>query len=267
MNDFMLFYICNLLIDHTGSGWKVGEGVEIFRRPEVECLELVPTAVYPLELMDIEQQSIDGNLRGILKVLTEALGCTPDQLMDGLFLVGGDQLLLDRLRSIQLLREGDVPGEDFMFVVTLLGPLHTCMNKKKLIMRHHLGSGEVGSLMAFNKVLKRDRKIDKEAKDLWAYMDLTRDSLDGVLLGLLMEESAQESGKNYATLSSFIADVKSGELNWRDLVIRVSKKFKYSYVWNERKKGKLLIPNFRMPSYITQLMQNSGPCKVILMCS
>lgn len=241
MNDFTLFYIGKLLIDHVGSGWKVaGDGVEaedhlsVFKRPEVECLELVPTAIYPLELMDIEQQSVDGNLRGVFKVLTEALGCSPEQLMEGLFLVGGDQLLLDRLRSIQLLREGDVPGEDFMFVVTLLGPLHTCMNKKKLIMRHHFGGmDEAGSLMSFNKVLKRDRKIDKEAKDLWACMDLTRDSLDGVLLGLLMEES----GKSYATFASFCADVKSGELNWKNLVLQVSKKFKYRYVWNERNKG------------------------------
>lgn len=82
--------------------------------------------------MDIEQQSIDGNLRGVLKILTEALGCSPEQLVEGLFLVGGDELLLDRSRSVQLLREGDIPGKDFMFVVTLLGPLHTCMNTKKI---------------------------------------------------------------------------------------------------------------------------------------
>lgn len=111
-------------------------------------------------------------------------------------LLSGNVLLLRvQIRSIQLLRDGDVPGEDFMFVVTLLGSLHTCMNKKKLIMRHHLGGGEAGSLMSFNKVLKRERKVGKDAKDLWACMDLTRDSLDEVLLGLLMEES----GKSYAT--------------------------------------------------------------------
>lgn len=59
--------------------------------------------------------------------------------------------------------------------------------------------------MSFNKVLKRDRKIDKETKDLWARMDLTRDSQ---LLGLVVEESARESGKTYPTLASFLADVK-----------------------------------------------------------
>ena len=73
---------------------------ELFQRPGVECLVVVPTAIYPLELMDIEQQSIDGNLRGVLKVLTVALGCSPEQPIEGLFLVGGDQLLLDRIRPI-----------------------------------------------------------------------------------------------------------------------------------------------------------------------
>lgn len=101
--------------------------LQLFKRPEVECcLEVVPTiAIYPLELMDTEQQSIDGNLRGVLEVLTEALGCSSEYLIEGRFLVAGDQLLLDRIGFIQLLRDGDAHREDFMFVITLLGPLHT----------------------------------------------------------------------------------------------------------------------------------------------
>ncbi|KAF8416290.1 hypothetical protein EV426DRAFT_686853 [Tirmania nivea] len=213
--------------DHIGNERELAVGENEFPRPLIEVLKVEPTNIYPLELMDIEQQSIDGNLRSILKLLTKALGYTPDELMNGLFLVGGDQLLLDRVRSIQLLRDGDVPGEDFQFVFPVLGPLHTLMNKKKLIMRHHHGmASDKGSLTSFNKVLKRDRKIDDQAKDLWACIDLTRDSLDAVLLGLLMEET----GKEYLTFASFKEDVLNGEILWRELVQKVCDKLDYVYI-------------------------------------
>ena len=224
MRKFNEFYTVKILKDECPD---LPVGDDEFQRPLVEVLKIQPTNIYPVELMDIEQQSIDGNLKGILKLLTEALGCTSEQLMTGLFLIGGDQLLVDRVRSIQLLRATDVPGEDFRFIVTLLGPFHTLMNKKKLIMRHHLGkANETGSLMSFNRVLKRDRKIDDQAKDLWACMDLTRDSLDSLLLGLLIAET----GKEYATYTSFKADVISGEVDWRHLVKKMCLKFTYTYV-------------------------------------
>ena len=100
--------------------------------------------------MDIEQKSVDGNLKSIMKVFTKALGYTPQQLTNGLFMVGEDQLLLDHIHSIQLLRDSDILGEDFKFVLPVLGPLYTIMNKKKLIMRHHLSSSiEQGTLIKY----------------------------------------------------------------------------------------------------------------------
>lgn len=156
MISYHEYYMAELLSFHIGSKFPRAKGE--YRKPEVEVLHLVPNCIYPFELMDIEQSSIDGNLRGISRVLIEELGYSRQELMEGLFLVGGDQLLLDRVRSIQRWRESDVPGEDFSFVLPILGPFHTAMNYQKSIMKYHWGNshGKVpGSLSSFNKILRR----------------------------------------------------------------------------------------------------------------
>ncbi|RPB23674.1 hypothetical protein L211DRAFT_880930 [Terfezia boudieri ATCC MYA-4762] len=239
MKSWNKWYICTLLKNHIV---KKLEGEE-YPRPEVHKLEAEAAAIYTTELMDIPQDSIMGNHTSVRKILTEVLGYSLQEVMDGLYLVGGDQLLADRIRSIQKLMEGDIPGEDFSSVIMLLGPLHTLMNIKKLIMCHHIGAMDgsvLGSLMAFNKSLKRDRKIDSEAKDLWACMDLTKDSLDTILLALAVEEGTEDK-----TWASFARGVGNGDINWHDVVESLTEKLSYGYVANcrrrqERERDKVL---------------------------
>lgn len=235
MKNWVKYYLCKLFKVHIP---KLVVGEQEYKLPVVQQLEVQETIIYTTELMDIPQDSIDGNHQSIHKILTEVLGYSMQDLMEGLFLIGGDQLLADRIRSIQKLMEGDVPGEDFSYIVVLLGPLHTLMNIKKLIMRHHLGVAEVpGSLMSFNRILKRDRKIDTHAKDLWACIDLTRDSLDGVLLALAVEEGIAESSnkEEIKTWGDYRRKIEDGEINWRNVLEKVSRKLGYNYVDGMRK--------------------------------
>ena len=230
MKSWNKWYIYMLLINNIVKL----EGEE-YPRPEVYKLEAETTVIYMTELMDIPQDSIMGNHTSVPKILTEVLKYSLQEVMDGLYLLGGDQLLADRIRSIQKLMEGDIPGEDFLSVIVLLGPLHTLMNIKKLIMRHHIGAMDgfvLGSLMAFNKNLKRDRKIDSEAKDLWACMDLTKDSLDAVLLALAVEEGGRED----KTWDSFATGVRNRDVNWRDVLENLTEKFNHGYVVNLRRR-------------------------------
>lgn len=239
MDSWNKWYICKLLKDHIGKKLAVGEGEYV--KPIVHQLEAELSTIYTTELMNIPQDSIAGNHTSVRKILTEVLGYSMQELMDGIFLVGGDQLLADRIRSLQRIMDGDIPGEDFSFLIVLLGPLHTLMNVKKLIMRHHLGptDGSVkGSLMSFNKSLKRDRKIDSEAKDLWACMDLTKDAVDAVLLSLCIEKGAkqtiEEGSRNW---DSFTTNVVQGVVNWRHVIERLCEKLSYGHVTNMRQRS------------------------------
>ena len=106
-----------------------------------------------------------------------------------------------------------------MYTLPLLGPLHTMMNNEKLIMLHHLGTKDrstLGSLMAFNKKLRRTQKIDDKAKDLWACIDIIRDSLDALLLAMFVHEVACE---NWIT---FRANIMSRKIDWRRILKMIS---------------------------------------------
>lgn len=146
--------------------------------------------------------------------------------------MGGDQLLAERVRAIQKQRESDVLGEDFSMVLPVLGPLHTEMNYKKLIMKLFMGekSGSVvGSLASFNKKLRR-KHIDEKASNFWACLDFTRDCADALLLGLMVEESGVNGEKGMESWNEFRAKVKSGDVNWRNIVRNVADILSYRYV-------------------------------------
>ena len=221
MKSYRAWYLEKLLVDHIGPAFAASSSD--FPKPTVELLTLhlegQPQPIYSLDIWDIDQLTNSGNAKGIKKGLIEALGYSMHDLMQGRFLVRGDQLLLDRLRSQQHALEGDMPGENLMFVLPLLGPLHTMMNNKKLIMWHHLGAKDgstPGSLMAFNKKLRRTQGIDEQAKDLWTCIDITKDAVDSVLLGMYVREAKCENW------DAFQANLMSGEADWRKILRKIN---------------------------------------------
>lgn len=157
--------IVNRLVSvRIGDGSATGDGKNI-GPPVIEETYGGRCPVFPLGLMDFNQASIDGNLECIKHVLTSEMGYTNQELMDGLVLAGGDTMLVSRVRSIQMLREADVPGEDFKFVLPGLGPLHALMNYIKMLLKSHLGGvdgSEKGSLYWMNKRLRR-QEVNKDA--------------------------------------------------------------------------------------------------------
>ncbi|KAF8416868.1 hypothetical protein EV426DRAFT_721563 [Tirmania nivea] len=178
----------------------------------------------------VEQSSTEGNLRGISRVLMDELKIPKDDFMQGIFLVGGDQLLAERVRGIQKQREGDVPGEDFSGVLPVLGAFHTNMNFKKMMMKMFLGDksgGVLGSLQNLNKKLRR-KYVDEKVGNYWACVDFTKDAGDTVLLGLIVQEG------DVKTWDEFRGKSKMGEIRWRQVVTVVSNKLGYKHVSNLR---------------------------------
>lgn len=189
--QFRLHYMEKLLEREVGSGLRDQGDIGKFAKPVVEPLYHNKTPFWCLDLMDIEQFSVDGNLESIKGVLSKDIGFSNDDLMKALVLVGGDLLLVMRVRHIQMLREFDVAGEDFKYVVPTLGPLHTIMNYLKMIMRDHLGpkdGSRKGSLSHMNKRLRRDH-IDEDVKNMWACMGVCNDVVDAALCALMVQVS------------------------------------------------------------------------------
>ena len=197
-----------------------------FQCPAVDVVYPEATAVFPLDLMPIEQHSSDGNLEAIKQVLGKDLQKTNQELMESINLVCGDSLLVSRVRSIQLLRECDVPGEDFKFILPGLGPLHTLMNMMKLFLKLHLGPRDglvLGSGFHMNKKLCR-QGIDEDGTNLWACLDFVKDATEACILALQVEESGCESFAEYCM------KIKGGTLDYEAIIAKVNELLEYNYV-------------------------------------
>lgn len=198
-----------------------------FKKPVVDQVypELVP--IFLLDLMQQEQHSIDGNLEVIKTVLCRDLGYSNQDLMGGFYLIGGDQMLVGQVRSIQMLRDSDVPGEDFRFVLPGLGPLHTLMNFVKMSLRLFLPAGGSdgsipGSLYQMNKKLRR-QNVDEECSNLWACLNFVKDATEACVLELMIKVSGCE------TLASFRSRLR-GEIVLEDVLRIVEGMLEYSHV-------------------------------------
>ena len=105
---------------------------------EICVLYPIPTPVFPLAVMSANQASVEGILDVIKEILNSKLGYSNQELIEGLFIVSGDQMLVRRVMMIHMLQECDVLGEDFRFILPALGPLHTLMNFMKMTLKSFL---------------------------------------------------------------------------------------------------------------------------------
>ena len=221
--DYMAAYRRNLM-------WQllevdVGEG-EKYKLPLVEVLEDCTDKIFPLELMRSEQASVKGNQEGIDQALFGELRYTKQNMAEGIVIVGRDQLLEDRVRTIQKLKEYDVPGENYQGVQASLGPLHTGMNFKKLMMRRLLGprdGSRKGSLYYFNRKLKR-QYIDEKLTNYWNLMDFTKDALEAVLRGLMVKAGGCLSWEQLRVR------MKMKEIDVDEVIMKVDAQLEYSHV-------------------------------------
>lgn len=54
-------------------------------------------------------------------------------------LVSGDQLTMDRYRSLKALHDTDILGEQFNWILLIMGLFHLMMNYLKMFLKNHLG--------------------------------------------------------------------------------------------------------------------------------
>lgn len=188
----------------------VEEKLKGFSVPIVELADCSTRRIFVLDAMKIEQQSVSGNLMGIKYAVEEELEITAEAGLEKLILVGGDQLLKDRVRAIMKQRESDVPGENFESIHAMLGMLHTMMNFAKLICKHHLGkmaTKDPSSLRFRNTMLGLER-LDEKASNFWNTATLIRRCVKAFLMCLVVRQagftSLEAFQKSFAEDGSYV---------------------------------------------------------------
>ncbi|KAI5780464.1 hypothetical protein EDC01DRAFT_633336 [Geopyxis carbonaria] len=169
-----------------------------FPTPKVKRLS--PKAdfeIFTFALMDVEQGSVDGNRESLRRATLKELGYSQNDLIDIVVLVSGDQLTMDRYRSLRALHETDLLGEQFNWIIPIMGLFHLSMNYLKMLLKNHMGkASDPSSLACCNAILQRPRINDKVA-DFWAVMDLVNDCLDAYILAMLITETRSDNLQDF----------------------------------------------------------------------
>lgn len=86
-----------------------------FPRPSIKKFERTNGLgnIFSFGLLDIEQGSASENKASLEKVAYKELGYTPEQLIDILAIISGNQLTMDRWRSICALYSTNILGHQF----------------------------------------------------------------------------------------------------------------------------------------------------------
>jgi hypothetical protein len=168
------------------------------------------------ELMSFDQGTVDGNGASLTHAATIECGYAPDMLEQILVLVSGDQLTMDRIRSLRLLRADGTYGSRFNWILPLMGFFHLAMNFLKIFLKNHLGSpNDPASLAGCNAVLRREH-VDDKVSDFWSVLDLVDDSLDSFVLDMVIEEAGVASLDD---LTAFLVhDTQCPHPRWPEII-------------------------------------------------
>jgi hypothetical protein len=134
-----------------------------FARQNVKRIPLTDTrAMSSFELMTFDQSTIDGNGDSLTHSAMVECGYQPHELEEILVLVSGDQLTMDRIRSLRFLKQNDTWGNRFNWALPMVGLFHLSMNYLKMFMKNHMGdASDISSVAGCNTLLHRERISDQ----------------------------------------------------------------------------------------------------------
>jgi hypothetical protein len=182
--------------------------------------------------MTFDQSTTDGNGQSLNHAATVECGYSKSELEEILILVSGDQLTMDRIRSLRYLKQSDTWGNRFNWPLPLLGLFHLAMNYLKMFLKNHIGdASDISSVAGCNALLRRER-ISDQLPDFWSALDLIDDCLDAYILSLFMEEAKVRTIEDLETF--LVADAEGEHPTWPDLVIKCSDLLKFNAVWKLR---------------------------------
>jgi hypothetical protein len=178
--------------------------------------------------MTHEQGSISGNLAAINDIIFNELGYSEDDLAKMILPVSGDQLTMDRLRSIEHLLSHDLVGARHNGMLRMLGLFHMMMNYLAMLMKNHLGDAkDPSSLLSMNAILGR-KGICAKADPFWEHKDFIFHTLDGMVIAAIMEALRV---KDWDDFEALLGDgSQANAVGWHQAVEDFAAKLQYNQV-------------------------------------
>ncbi|KAF9176923.1 hypothetical protein BGZ51_009411 [Haplosporangium sp. Z 767] len=159
--------------------------------PTKKLLPIEKTATFPMPSMRIDQSTIEGNKDVIETIMEEALGLPQEWFNGRRILIAGDQLTVNRIRSLKQLRWDDISTYHRLdWAIPVMQLFHLQMLFASTILRTHYGSVATPGSLAYNASLLERRRVNLDNPDFHATDELLNHTFDALVLrawGLVLE--------------------------------------------------------------------------------
>ncbi|KAJ3766265.1 hypothetical protein FB446DRAFT_405942 [Lentinula raphanica] len=166
-------------------------------------IPLHTTTFHPLQVTTTEEASIEGNLRIPDEIFISQLQNTLADMSQFALPSINDQLTNDRIRSCQLIRQGDINEWECRLPFALgIGELHLCMNFSWcLLNRHRFDASQIGSLASYLEILDKKR-LGAEKPDYYTLQAALFEVRDALILNAWREVAARFDHSNLDLLAA-----------------------------------------------------------------
>lgn len=151
--------------------------------PIKQLLSLDKSATFPLPSMHIDQATLNGNLQ-IIETIMEGVLKLPREWFNGRrMLLAGDQLTVNRIRSLKRLRWDDVSTyHKLEWAIPVMQLFHLQMLFAATILRTHYGSVATPGSLAFNATMLGRKRVNLDKPDFHATDELLHHTFDAMAL-------------------------------------------------------------------------------------
>lgn len=203
VHEALIHTILGILVRYGGEGfrrWK--SDLEETQPHSQETIDVHSTPIHPLPAMEIDENSMTGNVEVIETILSELqLDSTSPDFTRHVKIIAGDQLTIARQRSILNVRTGHEDGADaWNHIVLMPGLFHAKIADCHGLLQTHFGSSSVrnpGSLAFHNQRLDRIPIVLSSLPPYRQCRDLILISLYARVRDCLLKVSGCESTNDY----------------------------------------------------------------------
>ncbi|KAJ3818593.1 hypothetical protein F5880DRAFT_1754362 [Lentinula raphanica] len=182
-------------------------------------IPLHTTIFHPLQVTITEEASIEGNLRIPDEIFISQLQDTSAEMSRFALPSINDQLTNDRIRSCQLIRQGDINEWECCLPFALgIGELHLCMNFSWCLLNcHRFDASQIGSLASYFEILDKKR-LGAEKSDYYTLQAALFEVRDALILNAWRDVAARY---DHNDLECFAASGPSTEdlLRYADIIM------------------------------------------------
>ncbi|KAJ7084898.1 hypothetical protein B0H15DRAFT_783568 [Mycena belliarum] len=203
----MVHTILRVIVRHGGDGFKKWQGdLDAMQPASSEVIDVHKTPIHPLPSMEIDENSITGNIE-VVEAINASLGldAADPEYIKYIKIIAGDQLTIARQRSILAVRLGHESGpHSWRNIVLMPGLFHAKIADCHGLLETHFGKPNAGtrspgSLGFHNTVLDRLPITLTSLPPFRTCRDLIMVSLYARILHCLLLVSGKDSLEAYAS--------------------------------------------------------------------